>query len=166
MNLHQLGAFLTEIIFQANLVDNANNRLKDSIEEFDNIGTWSAIQSILISSSNISKILWPKRKYAQRGEELRKLLNIDSKCVLKSRKFRNIFEHYDDFINDFFEDKNSYSYNDFVMNPSLQSHVIKSCHRGYNTFNNTLIIHGKILALNKIIQVIDEVKLKCKSQFV
>ncbi len=165
MNLHQIGAFLTEIIFQADLVENANNRLKDSIDEFDRIGTWSAIQSILISSSNISKILWPQRKYAQRGEELRKMLKIDSKCVLKSRKFRNIFEHYDNFINDFFEDKDSYSYTDFVMNPSLQSFGLTSCHRGYNTFNNTLIIHGEILDLNEIIDVVNEVKLKCKNQF-
>ncbi len=165
MNLHQLGAFLTEIIFQADLVENASNRLKDSIDEFDNIGTWSAIQSILISSSNISKILWPKRKYAKRGEELRTLLKIDSKCILKSRQFRNIFEHYDDFINDFFEDKGSYSYTDFVMNPSLQSFGMQSCHRGYNTFNNTLIIHGKVLELNEIIDRVNEVRHKCKNQF-
>ena len=92
-------------------------------------------------------------------------LKIDSKCILKSRQFRNIFEHYDDFINDFFEDKGSYSYTDFVMNPSLQSFGMQSCHRGYNTFNNTLIIHGKVLELNEIIDRVNEVRHKCKNQF-
>ena len=165
MKLIQEGAFLSEILFQADLVSHAHKRLSDSIEEFDHVGIWSAIQSILISSSNISKILWPKRKYTKRGEELRKLLDIDSNCVLKNRKFRNIFEHYDDFINDFFEEKDISTYTDFVMNPSLQSFDMQSCHRGFNTFNNTLVIHGEILEVNEIIDAVNEVKLKCKNQF-
>ncbi|WP_024772967.1 hypothetical protein [Aquimarina macrocephali] len=166
MKLIQEGAFISEIIFHADLVSHAQERLKKSADAFDHIGIWSDIQSILISSSNISKILWPKRKYAQRGQELRKLLTIDSKCVLKNRKFRNKFEHYDDFINDFFEDKNSYSYTDFAMNPSLRSFGMESCHRGYNSYNNTLVIHGEILDLNSIIDAAKEIKLKCKSLFI
>lgn len=165
MKLIQEGAFISEIIFQADLVSHAHKRLKKSVDAFDHIGIWSAIQSILISSSNISKILWPKRKYAERGQELRKLLAIDSKCVLKSRKFRNKFEHYDDFINDFFENKNTYSYTDFVMNPSLHSFGMESCHRGYNSYNNTLVIYGETLDLNSIIDAATEIKLKCKSLF-
>ncbi len=165
MKLIQEGAFISEIIFQADLVSHAHERLKKSVDTCDHIGIWSAIQSILISSSNISKILWPTSKYAKRGQELRKLLNIDSKCFSKSKKFRNIFEHYDEFINDFFEGKNIYSYTDFVMNPSLHSFGKKSCHRGYNSYNNTLVIHGEILDLNSIIDTAKEIKLKCKSLF-
>ncbi|MBQ0733896.1 hypothetical protein [Aquimarina celericrescens] len=164
MKLIQEGAFISEIIFQADLASHAHERLKKSVDAFDHIGIWSAIQSILISSSNISKILWPKSKYAKRGQKLRKLLKIDSKCVLRSRKFRNKFEHYDDFISDFFEDKNIYAYTDFVMNPSLQSFGL-DCHRGYNSYNNTLVIRGEILDLNSIIDTVKEIKLKCKSLF-
>ncbi|MEM6687154.1 MAG: hypothetical protein AAF617_15340 [Bacteroidota bacterium] len=164
MKLIQESVFLTEIIFQADLVLHSYERLKKSVDESDNLGTWSAIQSILISSGNISKILWPKRKYKERGEELRKLLNIDSKCILKSRKFRNKFEHYDDFIDDYFKNKTSYSYTDFVMNPSLQLSG-RSCHRGYNTYNNTLLIHGEMLDLNEILETVKNVRLKCKSLF-
>ena len=159
MKLIQKGAFLSEIIFQADLVLNSNERLLQCVDTFDHIGIWSAIQSILISSSNISKILWPKTKYRERGQELRDLLKIDSNCILKNRKFRNKFEHYDDFISDFFEDKNSCNYYDFVMNPSLQSFGIESYHRGYNSFNNTLVIHGEVLDLNRIIETTKEIKL-------
>ncbi|MDY8137457.1 hypothetical protein [Aquimarina sp. 2201CG5-10] len=165
MKLIQESAFISEIIFQADLVSYANDRLKKSVDAFENIGVWSAIQSILISSSNISKILWPKRKYEERGQELRDLMKIDSECVLKSRKFRNKFEHYDDFISDFFEDKVIHSYCDFVMNPSLQSFGIESCHRGYNSYNNTLLIQGEILDLNSIIDTVKEIRLKCKNLF-
>lgn len=57
MKLIQEGAFLSELIFQAELVSNASQRLLNSEDEFDKASLWSAIQSILISSGNISKIL-------------------------------------------------------------------------------------------------------------
>ena len=87
MKLIQEGAFLKELIFQAELVSNANERLLDSVDEFNKTTLWSAIQSILISSGNISKILWPTKKYKERGEKLRKLLKIDSESVLRNRIF-------------------------------------------------------------------------------
>ncbi|WP_298541904.1 hypothetical protein [uncultured Aquimarina sp.] len=166
MKLIQEGAFISEIFFHADIVSHAYERLKKSAVASDYIGVWSAIQSILISTSNISKILWPQSKYAERGKELRKLLKVDSNCVLKSRKFRNKFEHYDELISDFFEDKNIDSYTDFAMNPSLRSLGMESCHRGYNSYNNTIVIHGEILELDSIIDNAKEIKLKCKSLFI
>ncbi len=166
MKLIQEGAFLTELIFQAELVSNAHERLLDSLNEFDKNILWSSIQSILISSSNISKILWPTNKYKERGDQLRKLLRIDSENVLRNRKFRNKFEHYDELLDDFLKDKNSCTYTDFVMNPSLSSFSGESCHRGYNKFNNTLVIHGEILDLNVIVDAVEKVKVKCQSFFI
>ncbi|WP_422350640.1 hypothetical protein [Flagellimonas sp.] len=166
MKLIHEGTFITEIIFQAELVLHAVDRLKDSSDDFDKVAVWSAIQSILISSSNVSKILWPmKKKYEERGKQLRKLLRVDSECVLKSRKFRNKFEHYDDLIDDFFEGNNIRSYTDLAMNPSLSSFIGESCHRGYNTYNNTLVIHGEILDINDIVDVVKQVKLRCEGLF-
>lgn len=90
MNLIREGAFITELIFQAELVSHSHERLKDSVEDFDKIAVWSCIQSILISSGNISKILWPMiSKYKERGIQLRELLKIDSESILKNRKIRN-----------------------------------------------------------------------------
>ena len=167
MKLIRAGAFITELIFQAELVSHSHERLKGAVDDFDKTAIWSSIQSILISSSNISKILWPtKSKYKIRGEELRKLLKIDSENVLKKRTFRNKFEHYDELLDDFFKDKNIYSYTDLAMNPSLNSFVGESCHRGYNSFNNTLVIHGEVLDLNEIIKAVEQCKLKCRSLFI
>lgn len=166
MKLIQEGAFITEIIFQAKLILNAHERLKNSVVEFDKIAVWSAIQSILISSGNISKILWPIRKYEERGKKLRKLLKIDSESVLKSRIFRNKFEHYDELLDDFFENENTCSYTDLAMNPSLSLSLGKSCHRGYNTYNNTLVIHGETLDINDIVDAAKKVKIKCEILFI
>ena len=167
MNLIREGAFLTELIFQAELVSHSYELLKDSVGDFNKIAVWSSIQSILISSGNISKILWPiKSKYKVRGEQLRELLKIDSDSVLKSRIFRNKFEHYDELLDDFFKDKSIYSYTDLVMNPFLSSSIGESCHRGYNSYNNTLVIHGEILDLNDIVDTVEQLKLKCESLFI
>ena len=85
---------------------------------------------------------------------------------MKSRKFRNTFEHYDELLDDFFKDKDIYSYTDLAMNPSLYSSIGESCHRGYNSFDNTLVIHGEILNLNDIVDAVEQIKLKCKSLFI
>lgn len=166
MNLLQEGALITELIFQAELVSHSHERLQDSVDNFDKIAIWSAIQSILISSGNISKILWPITEFKERGKQLRKLLKIDDESVLKSRNFRNKFEHYDELLDKFFKDKNTYSYTDLAMNPSLNSFIGESCHRGYNSYNNTLVIHGEILDLNEIVDAVEQVKLKCQSLFI
>lgn len=64
MKLIRVGAFVSELIFQAELVSNSYERLKKAVDDFDKTAVWSSIQTILISSGNISKILWPaKSKY-------------------------------------------------------------------------------------------------------
>jgi hypothetical protein len=71
---------------------------------------WLSVESFLISLANISKILWPSRsdkcnkcgfqpelsqEVSTRRGDLRTILSIDGSSPLKSRKFRNHFEHYD-----------------------------------------------------------------------
>lgn len=60
MKLIHKGAFITELIFQAELLSHSHERLKDSVDDFDKIAVWSYIKSILIASGNISKILGPE----------------------------------------------------------------------------------------------------------
>lgn len=58
---------------------------------------WYSVQAFLISIGNISKILWPgNKKSIDRGKHLRSLLGIDNQSVLRERKFRNHFEHFDE----------------------------------------------------------------------
>ncbi len=160
MNLLKEGIFISEIVFNSKLAFRGVESLQVSVEKFDDIGTWSSIQSILIAAGNISKILWPKAKYKERGEELRTLLKVDDDNILRSRKFRNKFEHYDDLIDELFNEQTPVSYIDFAMNPSMSNLEMK-CHRGYNSFNNTLVIRGQILDLDAVLKAIEEIYLKC-----
>ena len=65
-----------------------------------------------------SKILWPtKKQYKARGKHLRELLGVDDNNVLSDRTFRNHFEHYDERIEEWFENSNSAVYMDSRIEP-------------------------------------------------
>ncbi|MCY7446342.1 hypothetical protein MCZ36_15280 [Bacillus safensis] len=76
---------------------------------------WYHVQSFLTSSANISRLLWGSytkdyAKYKLRKElrkELRKKLNVSESSTLKSRKMRNLFEHFDEHIEEWATQPNS-----------------------------------------------------------
>jgi len=168
MNGLQEMILMGEIALQSKIAQRAAQRLRETHDNFDHVETWCSIQSILGAAGNISKILWPtKVKYQQRGEELRKLLKVENDNPLFSRKFRNHFEHYDERVEEWFEHNTNGSYVDLAMNPSLGHPILKDTtrhnHRGYNSFNNSLVFRGEILDLDKVLKAIDDIftKVKC-----
>jgi hypothetical protein len=96
--------FLREIKQQCLFALSDYNEITQAIREQDNYKLFHSLQSFLIAAANISKIFWPiKDKYKRRGQELRSLLSVDeNKSPLKTRDPRNIFEHFDEKIEDWF----------------------------------------------------------------
>lgn len=160
MNGIQEMIFCGEIALQVKIARRANERL---LATHDNIEVWCSIQSILVAAGNISKILNPQeRKYKLRGERLRQMLNVENDFVILDRKFRNsFFEHYDSRIEEWFEKNYTASYVDLAMNPSLFGSNF-STHRGYNSFNNTIVFRGEVLDLNVILKEMEMIIEKCK----
>lgn len=156
------SVLIGEINFHSKLAHRGAELLQNASGSSDKIEIWSSIQLILIAIGNISKILWPTKKtYKDRGEKLRKLLKVDDNSILRSRKFRNQFEHYDEIIDEFFRNQTSVNYVDFAMNPSISSLGVSKCHRGYNSFNNTIVVLGQILDLSAVLKAIEELEDKC-----
>ena len=156
-----------EIVLQCKIAQRAIERLYDTHENFDNIETWCSIQTILVTTGNISKILWPsKKEYKIRGERLRQLLKIETDSPLSSRKFRNHFEHYDERVEENFENVSSAMYVDLAMNPHLNSGIFgnspRYTHRGYNTFNNTVVFRNEILDFNELFKELKNIYNNCK----
>jgi len=156
--------FLGEIVLQSKIAFRANERLEATKDNFDNLEVWCSIQSILVSVANVSKILWPTyKKYEKRGERLRKILKVEDSNPLSNREFRNHFEHYDSRIEDWFSNRSGGVYVDLAMNPSLNGRELENFHhRGYNSFNNTLIFRGELLDLNEILKALEEIRNNCK----
>ena len=161
MNIMQEMIFMSEIVLQSKIAQRSAKRLQATNETFDNIEVWCSIQSILIAAGNVSKILWPQKKYKSRGEKLRKLLHVDNSNPLSNRKFRNHFEHYDERIEEWFKNQSSAVYRDKVMNPSMSTFGNNNSHRGYNSINNTLVFRGEILDLSQIMNALEEIRDNC-----
>lgn len=155
--------FLGEIVLQAKIARRAAERLEATQDNFDNVEVWCSIQSILVATGNVSKILWPPDKtYKKRGERLRQMLKVKDDNVLSDCKFRNhFFEHYDARIEEWFSNHSSGVYIDLAMNPSLSGRSMKS-HRGYNSFNKTLEFRGETLDLNEVLNALEEIRNNCK----
>ncbi|MEQ9404794.1 MAG: hypothetical protein RIM99_14475 [Cyclobacteriaceae bacterium] len=150
---------LSEIVLQAKIAKLAAHRLNET----DDVEVWCSIQSILVASGNVSKILWPPKKESKsRGMELRKMLKIEDNNILSSRKFRNQFEHYDERIEEWFIKQSSAVYTDLAMNPSQNSLMSQTVNRGYNSIDNTLVFRGEILDLNEVLNSLEEILDKCK----
>ena len=160
MNFFQESNFLTEIIFQVRMAEHAAKSLKKSTTHSDQMETWGSIQLILIAAGNVSKILWPvKKECKDRGVHLRRLLKIEEDNLIADRNFRNHFEHYDERLEKWTENRKGYF--DFVMNPSMQSFGLQNISRGYNVDSNTLVFQGEVLDLNVILDALKEIKSKC-----
>lgn len=154
--------FISEIVLQSKIAQRAAERLKASQNKFDTIEVWCSIQSILVAAGNVSKILWPSKKNELRGERLRQIIKVEKSNPLSERKFRNHFEHYDERIEDWFNNHSSAVYSDLAMNPSLQGNMVSYNNRGYNSFNNTLVFRGETLDLNEILKALEEILNNCK----
>lgn len=153
--------FISEILLQSKISQRAFERLQSTHENFDRLEVWCSIQSILVSTANISKILWPSKNRI-RGKRLREMLKVEKNSILSNRKFRNHFEHYDERIEEWFHNRPNGVYSDLAMNPSLRGGFGDNTHRGYNSFDNSLLFRGERLDLNKVLSAISDVYTNCK----
>ena len=158
MKLFEDTVYIGEIVLQVKIGHKAYERLK--FYE-DTIDVWTSIQSILIATANISKILWPNKKYNDRGVRLRKMLNISDDNILSDRTFRNHFEHYDERIAKWFEKGVNGVFIDLAMNPDF-SFSSQNTKRGYNTIDETVVFCGQKFDLSKLNAAMLEILEKCK----
>jgi len=158
------GVLLSEIEYQAQFAATAAEQLEACTQNHDQMGIWSAIQAILIAAGNVSKILWPRPKYGERGETLRALLDIDEKQALSDRTFRNHFEHYDERIEDWLSSTHSAVYVDQIIGPppGFLHEFPQNAHRGYDPSTQTLTFRGESMDLGSILRAFDDLRQKCR----
>lgn len=155
-------ALVGEIALQAKLAEMAGENLSNASTSFE---YWGAIQSILSASANVSKILWPRKKRKVRGEYLRKLLNIDEEHLLSDRSIRNSFEHYDERIEDWFEEHDAGVYRDLALEAHVPSLLMppKFSHRSYDQYTHDLKFRDEKINLQELLSELTKLKEKCRS---
>ncbi|MEY8869011.1 hypothetical protein AB9K24_05855 [Meridianimaribacter flavus] len=160
------SVYLSEIVFQVKIAQQAASRLPVDPGNFDHIEVWCSIQSILGATANVSKILWPSSKKSQeRGEELRELLGIDENSIIADRDIRNHFEHYDERIERLFQGKSSVSFIDLAFNPFKPQkwETPKYYQRAYNQVDRIVTFQNETLDLKEVLIALENIKIKCSA---
>jgi hypothetical protein len=82
--------FVFEIERQAKFAVIASSDLEQALRDGGNIDAiWYSVQAFLVAAGNLSKLLWPIERYAERGRELRDSFDLKDDSVLAPRRFRN-----------------------------------------------------------------------------
>lgn len=155
-------ALLSEIADQAKFAERAARLLADADDPID---TWGAIQSILVATANVSKILWPARKQSKaRGSHLRKLLGLADENLLSDRTFRNHFEHYDERVEKWFQNNKSAVYMDRKIDPFEPGpfSIPQLFHRSYNPTSKTLSFRGETIDLSAVLSELENIRTRCR----
>ena len=157
--------FLGEIELQCRLASIAAERLKTSHDRFDALEMWGAIQSILVASANVSKILWPRRAYAARGAHLRSLLSLGRDHPLSERTFRNHFEHYDERSEKWLTNVQTSVYTDQVIGelPWPLRDFPQNAHRHFDPASLTISFRGESLSLSELLRSLADVLARCRA---
>lgn len=102
--MHFYGEIKKQLFFAKFSLENilSDTELMLNGEQINQDKFWYFVQGLLVSLANISKILYPVKKfYRKRGDFLKKELNLNVNSIFKNREIRNCFEHYDEHIEDF-----------------------------------------------------------------
>jgi hypothetical protein len=152
---------IIEIVNQARFAEKAADQLSNTS---DPVEVWGSIQSILVATANVSKILWPAKKESKaRGKQLRDDLGVSDDNLLSDRTIRNHFEHYDERIEEWVESGKSGSYMDSRIDPfPTQLSREQFCHRSYNPTNKMLSFRGESIDLAAVLAELAKIREKCR----
>jgi len=97
--------YIHSIIYAADRSKNAFRRFDDTIaSQAEPALVVSTVQEALAHAGALSRFFWPVRKrqlVAARGHRLREAFKVDDESALKSRQLRNVFEHFDEYLDCF-----------------------------------------------------------------
>ena len=121
---------------------------------------WYAVQAFLIAAGNVSKLLWPTKKgNAQRGRDLRRLLEVREDSPIAPRSFRNYYEHFDEWLDRWAKDAHSYIDSHIGSRQMFGNPDPSECFRTFDPEQQTLEFQGYSYDLKIILPAIEELHL-------
>ncbi|MBT5074172.1 MAG: hypothetical protein HOJ34_04840 [Kordiimonadaceae bacterium] len=97
MDLNKLGLHIHELRNQFNYIEGNIGILNQALEKSSNVGVFMALQSIFLSTMQISRIVWaPRKKGKNRAEEIRKFLGIPEEHPLNNKDIQTLFDNCDE----------------------------------------------------------------------
>lgn len=127
MDAMLLTLFAGELRTQCEQAAVAREQLGVAMRERDVHAVWAALQNILVTAGNASKLLWGSRgndeKLASR-RPLRDLAGVCDGSPLRPRSVRNAFEHIDERIEDWFRETDTMVYSSRCVGISMAGSMI------------------------------------------
>lgn len=97
MDPNRVGLHIHEIRNQLSFIEGNVNILNQSLEKNNPTGVFMALQSIFLSASQVSRILWaPRKKGKARAEEIRKFLGVPEEHPLNNKDIQTLFDFSDE----------------------------------------------------------------------
>ena len=159
MKMTFLRIFQTEIKRQCKFAIIANNDLFLALKTGDVDRLWYSVQSFLVATGNLSKLLWPsKSSLPNRGVELRQSLSINDNSPLAPRTFRNHFEHFDERLERWIVSSRQHIFVDSNIGPqNMIGGVDKEDYiRNFDTTNSVVTFRGDLYYLKPVIEAVQE----------
>jgi hypothetical protein len=163
MEKYLLNIFQMEINRQCKFSIIAIEQIEEGLANNDSDLIWYSIQNLLVAVANISKIFWPP-KNPEKRKKLRESLNIQDNSPLKSRDFRNSFEHFDERLERWAKSSKRHNFIDSNLG---SSNMIKGIDqedylRNFNPENWVLTFRGDKYELEPIKNAINELYTEVK----
>lgn len=112
---------------------------------------WYSVQAFLSASANASKLLWGStEEIARRRRPIRQSLGISDDSPLRSRSFRNHFDHFDERLETWFQDwarGGPRGGSDSYVGDIDELEIGELALRNFDTKTKTLTFRGEKLAL-------------------
>ena len=101
MDQNTLGIYIHELRNQANYTEASFGLFNQALQGGNGMGVLYAAQNILTAASQLASLLWPTRaRNRNRGEGLRKALDLPDKHPLNDRRLSELQEHADQKMED------------------------------------------------------------------
>lgn len=140
--------------------ENRNERYNSTKDDVDYI--WLYISSFLTSTANISKLLWGSynnENTMNEREPIRHILNIDDNMKIKSKSFRNNFEHIDDEIIKWFKrDTRVFVDRNMIHAPISDDLIEPDFFRQFNSYLYIVYFLGEKYDLKEIVKEIESIQ--------
>ena len=119
---------------------------------------WYSIQSLLVATANVSKLLWPpKNESSARGDALRKTLQVEDDSPLADRAIRNHFEHFGARLEKWGISPQTHMVVDSNIGPlgSITGGASAVYVRNYDPSTETLTFRGAVYELRPVIKALE-----------
>lgn len=131
---------------------------------------WYSVQALLVAVANVSKLLWPedtnKRHSDKRNKEdaamLRKRLEVSDASLLKSKRMRNRFEHFDEWLERVVKPKTTYVGLHIGQMPFIENQDEKIYARNFNPQQGTIIFQEETFSIPNVIEAAVDLEHKAR----